>query len=462
VSRLVRAGSEGQAPGWALAAEIEQRLRPPVFPDREFDITRYGAKPDGKTDCTQAIRRAIEACHAAGGGRVRVPAGEYLTGPIHLKSGVNLVIEEGAYVRFVTDPARYLPVVLTRFEGVECMNYSPLIYAYGQSNIAITGKGILDGQAGPEHWWPWKGRGAGATPGQPTQDAARKKLFEMAEQDVPVEKRIFGEGSYLRPCFIEPYRCENVLIEGVTVRNSPMWNIHPVLCRNVIVRGVSVISHGPNNDGCNPECCRDVLIEECLFDTGDDCIAIKSGRNRDGRRVNVPSENILIRRCRMKAGHGGVVIGSETSGGVRNVFAEQCHMDSPELERALRIKTNSVRGGVIEHIYLRDITVGQVAHAVILIDLYYEEGDAGKFPPLVRDIEVRNLRSDKSRYALYLRGYAHTPIRDVRLIHCMFKNVAQQDVIEHVEGLVLEDVQIERARASRARKHAETMVLALG
>ncbi len=440
---------------WAVAQTVLSRIQPPAFPDREFLVTQFGARPDGKTDCTQAFRKAILACHQAGGGRVVVPAGEYLTGPIHLLSGVNLFVAEGATIRFVTDPKRYLPVVLTRFEGVECMNYSPLIYAYEARRVAVTGKGVLDGQAGPEHWWPWKGRReSGWREGQPHQEPARQKLFEMAERDVPVKERVFGEGSYLRPSFIEPYRCQDVLIEGVTIRNSPMWVIHPVLCRNVTVRGVTVESHGPNNDGCNPECSQDVLIENCSFNTGDDCIAIKSGRNRDGRRVNVPSENIVIRRCRMKDGHGGVTIGSETSGGVRYVFAEECVMDSPRLDRVLRIKTNSVRGGTIEHIYLRRIQVGQVADAVVHVDLYYEEGDRGQYPPTVRDIEVRDLTSQKSRYALYLRGYPHAPIQDIRLVNCVFENVARPNLIEHVRNLAAENVTLNGQPWQLAFKHS--------
>jgi polygalacturonase len=229
-----------------------------------------------------------------------------------------------------------------------------------------------------------------------------------------------------------------VLLDGVTVRNSPMWQIHPVLCVNVTVRGVSMLSHGPNNDGCNPESCRDVRIENCFFDTGDDCIAVKSGRNRDGRRIGAPSENIIVRHCRMKDGHGGVTIGSEASGGVRNVFAEDCDMDSPNLERALRLKTNSVRGGFIENIFMRNVTVGQVSDAVLRINLFYEEGDAGRFPPTVRNIEMRNVKSGKSKYALYLRGYRHAPLRNIRISRCSFENTSLPDVIENVEGLMID------------------------
>jgi polygalacturonase len=178
-----------------------------------------------------------------------------------------------------------------------------------------------------------------------------------------------------------------------------------------------------------------VLIENCEFDTGDDCIAIKSGRNADGRRVNVPVENIVIRGCQMKDGHGGVTIGSEISGGARNIFAENCRMDSPNLDRVLRLKTNSVRGGVIENIYMRNVTVGQVADAIVHVDFHYEEGDTGKFTPTVRNIEVERVTSKKSKYGLYLRGYAKSPIRNVRLKDCTFENVAKADVLEHVEGL---------------------------
>jgi polygalacturonase len=270
--------------------------------------------------------------------------------------------------------------------------------------------------------------------------------MEMGARGLPVAERMFGPGHDLRPNFIQPYSCQNVLIEDITIVHSPMWEIHPVLCTNVTVRGVTIGSHGPNNDGCDPESCRDVLIERCTFDTGDDCIALKSGRNDDGRRVNVPVENVVIRDCVMKDGHGGVVIGSEISGGARNIFAERCRMDSPRLDRALRIKTNSVRGGTIEHVYLRDVTVGEVAEAVVTVNFFYEEGDAGRFPPVVHDIDVRNVTSRKSQHALLLRGYAHAPIRDVRLVDCRFDGVAKADVLEAVEGLTFSNVTVNGRR----------------
>jgi len=425
--------------GWESVPEILARIQSPVFPNRDFDITQYGATGNGVKDCSEALLRAINACSRAGGGRVIIPKGDFLTGAIHLRSNVNLHVSEGATLRFIPDPLRYLPAVYTRWEGVECMSYSSFIYAFEQENIAVTGAGILDGQASNEHWWPWTGSPFfGGNREKPNQMAARNKLFEMGKNNIPVEDRVFGEGSFLRPNFIQFYRCRNILIGGVTLHNAPMWQIHPVLCTNVTVRGVSIVSHGPNNDGCNPESSRDVLIENCFFDTGDDCVAVKSGRNRDGRRVGVPSENIVVRHCRMKDGHGGVTIGSEASGGVRNVFAEDCDMDSPNLERALRLKTNSVRGGFIENVFMRNVKVGQVADAVLRINLFYEEGDAGQFPPRVRNIEMTNVTSKKSKYALYLRGYEHSPLRNIRISNCLFENTSHPNVIENVEGLTFD------------------------
>jgi polygalacturonase len=203
-----------------------------------------------------------------------------------------------------------------------------------------------------------------------------------------------------------------------------------------------VVTHGPNNDGCNPESCRDVLIENCLFDTGDDCIAIKSGRNEDGRRINVPSENIVVRGCRMKDGHGGVTIGSEISGGVRNVFVEKCEMDSPNLERALRFKNNAMRGGVLEHIYMRDVRIGQLADAVVSIDLYYEEGRGGPFVPVIRHVEVQNVTSNRSQYGLYMRAYEGSEISGIRIADSRFEGVERGNVTEGVRGLVMDDVVI--------------------
>jgi polygalacturonase len=439
-----------QEHGWSRVPSILERIKPPRFAVKQFPITRFGAKGDGVTDCTAAFRRAIAACVTQGGGHVVVRDGTFLTGPIRLGSHVNLVVEGDATIRFTTDPRAYELYVLTRFEGTELMGLSPLVYARNAVDVAVTGHGTLDGQAGNEHWWNWNGSARyGWKQGEGNQREARARLFRMAEDGAPVSARRFGVDSFLRPQFIQPYNCRNVLIEGITMRNSPMWEINPVLCRNVTVRDVTIDSHGPNNDGCDPESCRDVLIERCRFDTGDDCIAIKSGRNADGRRINVPSENIIVRDCEMRDGHGGVTIGSEISGGVRHVYAERNKMDSPNLDRALRLKNNAMRGGVLEHIYMRDVTVGQLADAVLQVDFLYEEGPNGSFPPVVRDVELSHVTSQKSTYALYLRGYDTATIDDIRVIDCAFDAVAKPDVVEHVTRLVERNVTVNGQKVNR-------------
>lgn len=406
---------------------VLKQIKAPKFPDREFNVIHYGADNKGIELSTNAIQSAIDDAHRLKGGRVLIPEGTFLTGALELKSNVELHLHKNAYVTFSQDTRDYLPLVLTRYEGIELYNYSPLIYAHHAENIAITGAGTLDGRGDEQHWWPWKY----GTNGQPSQDRDRQLLFDMAEKRIPVEERVFGEGHYLRSSFIQPYNCQNILIEGVTVKDSPMWQVHPVLSENVIVRGVNIIGHGPNTDGVNPESCRHVLIEDCYFDNGDDCIAIKSGRNEDGRRIGAPSENIVIRRNTMRDGHGGVTIGSEISGGVKYVYAEDNVMDSPNLDRALRIKTNSVRGGTIEHIYFKNNLVKSLKHEVVCIDMMYEEGDAGPHRPVVRHIEVEGLKSSGGRYGVKIAAYSHSPVTHFKMKDCVIDDVTYPLSLEH-------------------------------
>lgn len=434
------------ASGWQIADQILKRIKAPSFPDRDFFLEDFGGDSHSVSDSSEAFAKAIAACHAAGGGRVVVRPGEWLTGPIHLKSNVNLHIQKGAVVRFKTDPKAYLPLVFTRWEGVELMNYSPFVYAIDQENIAITGEGVLDGQSSREHWWTWKGpwkQGQhGWVEGMPNQRPARARLFQMAEDRTPVAERLFGEGAYLRPPFIQPYRCKNVLIEGVSLRRSPFWQVHPVLCQNVTIRGLDINSHGPNNDGIDPESCRDVLIEDCDFSTGDDCIALNSGRNEDGRRVATPCENVVVRNCRMADGHGGITIGSQISGHVRNVFAENCRLDSPNLDHAIRFKNNALRGGVVEHVRYRNLEVGAVRRAVVTVDFNYEEGAKGRFKPVLRDVVIENVRSRSSRRAADLQGLPGAPAYDIAFVNCDFRGVAEPSVVKHVENLRLRGVRV--------------------
>ena len=431
--------------GWSTADEILKDLKSPVFPDKVYIITDFGAVGDSITDCTDSFKKAIRKCHDEGGGKVVVPPGTYLTGAIHLLSNVNLHFEEGSKILFTTDKNKYLPNVYTRFEGMECMNYSPFIYAFRQENLALTGKGVLDGQG--KSWWYWKGDWSGSVDTGwekegPHQNNDNELLTEMVVKNVPVEERIFGEGHYLRPNFVQFYGCRNILIDGLILNNSPMWNIHPVLSENIIIRNVEVRTLGPNNDGCNPESSKNVLIENCLFDTGDDCIAIKSGRNEDGRRINVPSENIVIRNCTMYEGHGGVVIGSEISGNVRKVFVENCIMDSKNLERAIRIKSNSLRGGTVEDIFLRNIKVVQVSEAIFKINLFYNNERRGEFYPVIRNIYIEELHSYKSKYPIWINANEEATVENIYLINCTFENVEKGNYIKNATNLVMERVSI--------------------
>ena len=425
--------------------EILELIKEPFFPDRVYNIADYGAVGDNKTDCSEAIQKAITACSEGGGGKVLIPEGIYQTKAIHLKSNVNLHIGDGAVLKFSTNPQDYLPLVKSRWEGVDCYNYSPLIYAYQQENIAITGKGTLDGQSDNTHWWPWKGRiQYGYKPGMDSQlkPESRDLLLSFEQESVPIEERKMGEGHFLRPPFIQTYECKNILIEDIIIERAPFWLIHPVFSENIIVRGIVETSNGPNNDGCDPESCKNVLIEDCYFNNGDDCIAIKSGRNNDGRKWNIPSKNIIIRNCEMKNGHGGVVIGSEVSGGCSDVFVYDCKMNSPELDRAIRIKTNAIRGGLIENVYVKNIEIGQVKESVLKINCQYEiRSEKGEFPPLIQNIYLENITSKESKYPLYLVGLSnHKSIKNIYILNSRFDGVKKNNKIAHVEGLHTENL----------------------
>lgn len=423
------------AKGWDdLYLQIEQSIRQPEFADREFVITKYGAKPEATAAANQkAINRAIEACSKAGGGRVVVPEGTFNTGAITLLSHVNLVVSKGATLQFVFQPELY-PIVPTRWEGLDCWNLSPCIYAYKQTDVAITGEGTIDGGGTNETWWPWCGAAHyGWKEGMTSQrNGSRARLLKMAEDGVPMDERRFTAEDGLRPQLINFNQCDGILMEDVTLLRSPFWVIHPLLSKNITVRRVHINNDGPNGDGCDPESCDGVLIENCFFNTGDDCIAIKSGRNNDGRLWNKPSENIIIRNCEMQNGHGGVVIGSEISGGCRNVFAENNKMDSPNLDRVVRIKTNTCRGGVIENIYARNITVGQCRESVLKINLDYEHNEicCRGFLPTVRNVNLENITSEKSQYGVMIIALdTCVNVYDINVKDCKFNGVAEGNSI---------------------------------
>ena len=439
-----------QAKGWddAQYKQIEQSIRVPQFAQKDYVITKFGAKTTNTAANNQkAIQKAIDKCSKKGGGRVIVPAGQkFLTAAIHLKSGVNLVVEEGAVLEFAFEPELY-PIVPTRWEGLDCRNLSPLIYAYQAKDIAITGKGTIDGGGSNETWWPWCGnvRFGMKEGGIAQNQGARARLLKQAEDGVPMDERSFGPKDGLRPQMVNFNQCEGILIEDVTLLRSPFWVIHPLLSKDITVRGVHINNNGPNGDGCDPESCDRVLIENCYFNTGDDCIAIKSGRNNDGREggqgkfAGTPSKNIIIRNCKFNNGHGGVVIGSEISGGCQNVFAENCEMDSPSLDRVLRIKTNSCRGGIIENINMRNITVGQCGEAVLKINTDYEPREVccRGFYPTVRNVTMENVTCKKSKYGVMIVGYqdpklAYT-VNNITVRNCQFDGVYNKPI--HQIGL---------------------------
>ena len=418
---------------------IEKKITVPNFAQSEFPITKYGAKTSNSAKKNQkAINKAISECSKKGGGKVIVPAGTYLTGAITLQSNVNLVVEKDATLLFAYEPELY-PQVLTRWEGLDCWNLSPCIYAYKADNVAITGEGTIDGNGSNDTWWWWCGKPVyGWKEGMPRQqdDNGRPRLLRMAEDGVDMNERRFTTTDRLRPQLIGLNTCNNVLIEGVTLLRSPFWVIHPLLCSNVTVRRVHIDNDGPNGDGCDPESCDGVLIEDCYFNTGDDCIAVKSGRNNDGRLWDKPSENIIIRNCMMANGHGGVVIGSEISGGCRNLFAENNKMDSPDLDRVVRIKTNPCRGGVIENIYVRNTEVGQCAEAVLKINLDYEPKEicCRDYPPTVRNVYLDNVTCQKSKYGVMIVGLPNLcNVYNINVDNCHFNGVADGN---HITGQI--------------------------
>jgi hypothetical protein len=414
----VPAGAEPDP--WDQVPVILGRIVPPVFPARVFDIRAYGAEGNDTTDCTPAFKAAIAACNAAGGGQVLVPGpGTYRTGKIHLLSHVNLHVDGGATIRFRGDAASYLPIVSTRWQGIECYNYSPFIYAYDQTDLAITGTGTIDGNAQAGPWFGFDDKRG------PDWD----KLQQMAVDQVPVTQRRFGDKHFLKPSMIQLYRCRNILIEGVALQNPAMWTVHPVLSRNITVRNLKIYSRGAMVDGVDPESCADVHIHGCSFDTGDDGTVIKSGRDTDGRRVGVPSENIVIEDNDYYGRWGAITIGSEMSGGVRNVFAQDNRIHAGSSYKSfygLYIKTNPRRGGVVDGIHVRRLSGGPNDRGSIFVDMNYSLTGPGFGPivqPVVRNIFVQDVSLDDSPYALKISGSKESPLTTFHLSDSRFTGI---------------------------------------
>jgi polygalacturonase len=423
-------GAAGAGGGWDEVPRILARIRPPQFPEREFDLRRYGAAGDGKTDCRESFAKAIAACHGAGGGRVSAPAGMYLcNGPIHLAANIELRIGRDATLRFGCNPADYLPVVPVRWEGTRCRNYSPLIYANGQDNIAITGEGTIDGQT-TEFWHAWKQKQA------PDQNALR----EMGSKQSRMSARVFGEGHYLRPTLIEPYECRNVLIEGLTLKGSPFWTVHPVYCSNVTVRRLHILPGTTNDDGIDPDSCSDVLIEDCVIETEDDNIAIKAGRDQDawGGR---PCENLVIRGVTgVRSRANGLCIGSEMSGDVRNVFIQRCTIG--EADSALNIKSNSDRGGMVEGIWAHSITAKRCNY-FIRLETDYKGVVGHPYPAEYRDFHFNHMSCGEARkFGIYAVGVEAKPIGRMFLGDIEVERAAVPMKVEQTKEIRLDNVHI--------------------
>lgn len=409
-------------------------IRVPDFSKcKTYTITDFGAVQGDKSKITQAIARAIEVANNSGGGTVVVPEGEWITGKIHLKSNVNLHLMKGAVLLFSDDPGEYLPAVHSTWEGLECYNYSPLIYAYECENVAITGEGQV--KALMDNWKKWAGRP------RPHMNSL-KNLYYWAFDNKPVNERIMvNDSSNLRPQFIQMNRCQNVLIEGVNIINSPFWTIHLYLSKDIVIRNVSVYAHGHNNDGVDPEMSQNVLIENCTFDQGDDAIAVKSGRSPEGWRTRTPSKNIVIRNCTVKNGHQLLAIGSELSGGIENICLKNCTVSKgAKMFHLVFIKTNERMGGYVRNIYVENIKAGSVQNGVLGIetDVLYQWRDLvptieKRLTP-IKNISLKNMKADKVEFISRILGQKELPVENVKL-----KNIAADTISskKHIHENVL-------------------------
>lgn len=392
-------------------------------------ITDFGADGRGTADDTPAFERAFHAVEASGGETLTVPRGVYRTGPLDLPGGLDLVLEEGAFVGFIPDFSLYEPVQ-TRWEGTECWGFHPLIFASGKKDIRIRGKGIFDGSG--QQWW--EAYRSVRLDGRRTP--ATELELALARLNPGFEHHSSGGGGrelqFLRPPLLQFIGCEHVEVSGVTLQNSPFWNTHPVYCKNIIFDHVTFRnpSDAPNTDGLDIDSCDHVIVRHCLFDVGDDCLALKSGAGEDGVRVNKPCENITIEDCTMLAGHGGIVIGSETAGGIRNVRVHGCTMRNTD--RGIRIKTRRGRGGVIDNLEFVGIRIHGCKSPVVINSFYRcgaDPGDTKLFSleprpvepqtPAIRKVFIRDLHADGVRSSAgFISGLPEEPITGLYLEHC--------------------------------------------
>ena len=407
-----------------------------------YNVLDYGGSNDSTGLNTEAIAKAIDAAASKGGGTVYFPAGKYITGPIHFKSNITLFIDAGAELHFSDDFDHYLPMVESRWEGTEVTNFSPLIYGTDLENIAIVGRGLIDGHG--KKWWGY----SEVTIRQQKEGEETKwqKEFKKLNKDVLApDLPGWVERGFLRPPFIQFLRCENVQIKDIKIQNSPFWTVNPQYCENVTVDGVTIYNpESPNTDGINPESCRNVHIANCHISVGDDCITIKSGKDRSGRKVNVPAENYTITNCTMLNGHGGVVIGSEMSGGVKNIVISNCVFDGTD--RGIRLKTARGRGGVVENIRVSNIVMRNIRDQAIVLNMQYAKTDVepvSERTPLFKNVYISDMAGTTNRVGL-IRGLEEMPVENIS-----FNNINMQSKsgfsIANAKNISFNNVQVDVA-----------------
>jgi polygalacturonase len=414
----------------------------PVFKADTFNIVDFGAKSDGTTLNTHSINKAITVCSQEGGGVVLIPSGYWLTGPIKLKSNVNLHLANNAFLQFSSDFNQY-KIIEGSYEGKPSARNESPIMATDVKNVAITGHGIIDGNGDA---WRMVGKNKLTESEWKTKVASGGLVSDDGKLWFPSEKtkKAFIEKSsvllsltknlsdfepikdYLRPNLVVITRCDNILLQDITFQNSPAWNLHPLMSTNLTIRGVKVKNpdYAQNGDGLDIESCKNVLVEASVFDVGDDAICIKSGKDEEGRKRNMPTENVIIRNNTVYAGHGGFVVGSEMSGGARNIFVSDCSFIGTD--KGLRFKTTRGRGGVVEKIYIKNINMSNIVQEAIYFDMYYwtqppmpnqkvEVPKVSIETPQFKDIEISNIVCNGASKGVFIRGLPEMAVNNIQM-----------------------------------------------
>jgi len=415
--------------------EILDHIKAPNISSKEIRLTNLGAKGDSATDCKPAFDKAMAACKAQGGCKVIVTAGVYLVnGPIHLVDNTCIKLQKGAKLVFGTNADNYLPSVPTSWEGTFVNNYSPLIYAYKVKNVAIIGEGIIDGN-GKDGFGKWYDKQ------KPDQELSRK----MNHENAPLANRMFGKGHYLRPQFIQFFECQNILIKGITITNSPFWAVHFLKSENITARNVKFNAFNKNNDGFDPEYSKNVLIEDIDFNNADDNVAIKAGRDREGWDTASPSENIVIRNCRFKGLHG-VVIGSEMSAGVQNIFVENCTYGG-YCKRGIYLKSNPDRGGFIKDVFVNNVKFGEVEDGIFITSFYHGEGKGHVTD--IHDIYFDNVSFKKATHTgLAIQGYPNKKVQGIYFSNIKIDSCNNGISFTNAENIVFSNVTIGKEAAA--------------